>query len=141
MQEIITSVTTIPADLNSISTKLGQINIPLERASERMSAITEKFDSRTENFVGGLRNEFATQNQQNHEYLLDLNKVNNSIASLNSNLLSLSIKLDSFNQNLGKAKSANSDSQMLEKSLTGSSNGKPKKRKRFYHRIFDYFRK
>lgn len=141
MQEIVIGINTIPADLSTISKKLGQINIPLEKASERMSAITEKFDSRTENFVRGLRDEFASQNKQNHEYIQDLNKVNTTITSLNSNLLSLSAKLDSFNQNLGKTRSASFNSQMIEKPSLGSGRVKLVKRKRFYQRIFGYFRK
>ncbi len=88
----------VPSILGEVSTKLGQTHIPLDLAAERMSAITEKFDNRTEDLVGGLQREFASQNLQDKKYLEDLKTIKENISSLNSNLQIFTQRLENFSK-------------------------------------------
>lgn len=99
--------------LDNIAKTLKQMNIPLQEASDKISATAEHFDKRTEKLIKHLqedfneqikelRNEFRELDGKRQIQLENLQGLNEGINKLTSEFSGLSLKLERFN-----SKSAN----------------------------------
>ncbi|MBK8809276.1 MAG: MotA/TolQ/ExbB proton channel family protein [Acidobacteria bacterium] len=95
-EEMTNALGTISTELGRVSTTLTQTTTPLDLAAERMSAITEMFDTNMGALLDQIRTEFSDQNQQNHDYLAQIQLLNSALGTLSQDLGSLRESLNNM---------------------------------------------
>lgn len=102
--ELAKSLEGIPSSLKGISTSLGQTNIPLDQAAERMSHITGMFKDTAETLTKDIRAEFNTRNKTNDKAAEDLKGIKTSIDTLNQRIKDLTTSLKGSSKQSAKIK-------------------------------------
>lgn len=88
----------VGGEIQSVATRLGNLQNPIEKSADFIEATSRGFESRTEKFLDGIKREFQNQNQQKENENLNLDNLNVGIQTLVNEINVLTGKIEKLNQ-------------------------------------------
>ena len=91
----------ISGEIHSVAVKLGQLENPLQNSADSIEATASTFESRTQNFLKEIRQEFQNQNDHQNNENTNILNLNNNIQNLSREINNLNGKMKNFSQGSG----------------------------------------